>query len=156
MSRSIVRRVSDPALELEIKQALGGVPELPRHLMQAPWLLRQFMTLGAFNPSALPSGLADLVFYVVSRDNACRYCAGFGRVLLSALGYRERTIDRLERELPIADLDPKIDPALDVARKLSRFNPPPRAPEFARLRALGMDDAAIVELVFVAARTTDA
>ncbi len=151
-----MRRASDPALEREIKATLGSVPELPRHLMSVPWLMRVSLTMGGYTPRELPRELADLTFFVVSRDNACRYCAGLGRTLLRVFGYRDATIDRLERELPIADLDPQLEPALDVARKLSRFNPPPRAAEFARLRKLGLGDAAINELVYVAATTAHA
>jgi alkylhydroperoxidase family enzyme len=151
-SRSLVARVRDPALEREIKDALGVVPEMFLHLLPAPWLMRVVYVLGAYPFSSLSQELADMAFMVVSRDNACRYCAGVSRVSLRIAGFDDARIDALERDFYLAELDRASAPALDLARKISRLSPAPSARELDPLRELGLSERALTELVFTAAR----
>lgn len=150
-SRSIVQRARSPEREREIKRALGSVPELFRHVMPVPWVMRVGYSLGSYPSPNLSAERAAMVGFVVSRDHACRYCAGLGRTLLRINGFDDALIDRLERDIHGADLDPAVGPALELARKISRLNPAPGPRDFEKLRKRGYSEAAIVDLVFVAA-----
>ncbi|MCA9688778.1 MAG: hypothetical protein KC636_04165 [Myxococcales bacterium] len=148
----VVQPASDPALEAEVKAAIGAVPTLARYLLPVPWLTRLWVALVAPPLGEVSAELATLVLFVVARDNGCRYCSGSSRTILRINGFSERAIDELERDVHLADLDPGFGPALDFTRRLSRYHPAPPPAELARLEALGFSPAGARELAFVAAR----
>src|SRR5207248_3119422 len=81
--------------------------------------------------------LCDLISFVVSQDNSCRYCFGAVRSVLRILGHREDFIARLERDFHTLDLSAGDRAALDLARRVSRANPVPGRAALALVAALG-------------------
>jgi alkylhydroperoxidase family enzyme len=63
----------------------------------------------------------------------------------------ESEIERLERDVDAAAIEPRINLALDYARRVSRSNPPPGDSDKQALRDVGYDDTAIKEIAFQAA-----
>jgi alkylhydroperoxidase family enzyme len=66
-------------------------------------------------------------------------------------GFSESDVERIERDVETATTQPKIDLALDFARRVSRSNPPPGDTDKQALRDAGYDDTAIKEIAFQAA-----
>lgn len=147
-------REQERQLGREVKRELGTLPALYRPLLGTPWLVRVLCGLGTYPARHLSAGLPELILLAVARDNACRYCMGIGRFTLEMLGYSSVSIESLERDIHVADLDPTIRQALAVARRISRFSPPPDRCDTRRLSELGMSPEAIAELVFVASRAS--
>src|SRR5262249_15131750 len=89
-----------PAIAREIRRAPGGArPQWASRLAPVPWVVRA-MARGIRNPAAyMPPALWDLISFVVSRDNSCRYCYGVTRTILHVVGYRDDAIDRIERDV---------------------------------------------------------
>jgi alkylhydroperoxidase family enzyme len=95
--------------------------------------------------------LADLIFLVVSQENSCRYCYGAARAHLRILGYSDRVITHIERELQLAELDAKDQRFLRFCRQLSRSNPRPAAAEREEMLAAGFTTEEVAEAAFLVA-----
>lgn len=139
------------SLRDELRKKTGRVPGWASRIASSPWLAR---ALCVGKPIAhAPLELCDLAMLVVSQDNSCRYCYGFQRAYLQLLGYTEPYIQKLERDLQVADLPRKDKLALEFVRKISRANPRPTPDEFQELVQAGHSPQIIAELAFMAAIT---
>jgi alkylhydroperoxidase family enzyme len=65
-------------------------------------------------------------------------------------GMRDRQIEKLEQDVETARLEPRVNLALDFARRVSRSNPPPGLTEKKALLEAGYSEAAIRELALFA------
>jgi alkylhydroperoxidase family enzyme len=131
----------------------GTTPVWASRLAAVPWVVRAFLCGLDKTVAYMPVELWDLIAFVVSRDNACRYCYGATRTILRILGYPEATIDRLERDVDLAELTPAEQAALRFSRKVSHANPPPGAADLRALGAAGFSSEAAGEIAYVAAFT---
>jgi AhpD family alkylhydroperoxidase len=129
---------------------MGTIPPGNEFFVEVPWLFRHACFSRAI-PNRLPGGLADLVGFVVSQDNSCRYCYGAQRAMLRFMGYKEGQIDRIEKDVQASEISPKDQTALDFARRLSRSNPRPAKGELAALEKAGFSRDDIVGIAMVAA-----
>jgi alkylhydroperoxidase family enzyme len=132
------------------RKAFGGdLPGWVALIAPVPWAVR--VMLGGIDKKVahMPIDLWDLISFVVSQDNACRYCYGTTRVTLRVLGYSDAVIDRLEGDVDLAAIPEAEQAALRFARTLSRFHPPPDANDFAELEAAGFSAPAIAEIVYI-------
>ena len=141
-----------PDLEASIKKVTGGaMPVWGPRLASVPWVVRGFLYGIDKKVSHMPVELWDLIAFVVSQDNACRYCYGATRTILKVLGYGEQSITRLEGDVHLAEIPAAEKAALRFARKLSQANPLPTAPDLRALADAGFSRPAIAEIVYIAA-----
>jgi AhpD family alkylhydroperoxidase len=138
-------------LAADVERQLGARPLWLSRLGRCPWLARLDAALSSIPVAFVEPRLCQLVVLIVSQDNSCRYCYGVQRSLLRIAGYDEHAIERLERDLASADLAPVERDALELARRVSRANPRPGAPDFAPLLTAGMALPAVVEIAAIAA-----
>jgi uncharacterized peroxidase-related enzyme len=152
-SASWLEPVSVPDdLAAAVRKQMGGVlPVWASRLATVPWVVRAFLGGIDKRMSYMPVGLGDLIAFVVSQDNACRYCYGATRTILKILGYRDEAIDRLERDVELADLGPAEQAALHFSRKMSQANPPVGATDLRALRNAGHSAEAAAEITYLAA-----
>ena len=129
----------------------GEMTEWGRRLGTVPWVPRAFLRAVDERAAYIPDGIWDLIHFVVSQDNACRYCYGATRTVLKILGYGDAAIDRLERDIQLAELTPKEKAALHFARRLSLANPLPDAAELRALADAGFTGPQTAEIAFAAA-----
>lgn len=142
----------DRDLERWAKKRMGMVPDGLGYLAACPDIVKMYYELDFAPLIHVDRDLAGLVGLVVSQDNFCRYCYAGVRLLLTLSGMAEEDIRKLEHALQTARYDSQIQPALDFARRISRANPLPSAPERKTLVEAGYDEDAIKELAFAAAR----
>jgi alkylhydroperoxidase family enzyme len=136
----------------DLKQRTGGVvPAWAPRLASVTWVVRASAVGIQERVAFMPLGLWDLIGFVVSQDNSCRYCYGITRTVLKVLGYRDAQVDRIERDVQLAELPPAHEAALVFARKLSHANPRPVAADCNALERAGHDRAAVAEIACVAA-----
>jgi alkylhydroperoxidase family enzyme len=139
-------------LAAAIKKITGGaMPEWGARLAAVPWVARTFRRGIDKKIAYMPLDLSDLIHFVVSQDNACRYCYGATRTVLKILGYADAAIDRLERDVELAELTAAEMAALRFARKVSQANPLPGSAELRALVDAGFTEPAVAEIVFTAA-----
>src|SRR5205814_376199 len=123
-----------PALQAEVRKAVGAVPGWLARLAPSPWLVRALCEIIKRPFAHAPLEICDLVVLVVSQENSCRYCYGVQRALFKIFGYRDEYLD-----------------ALELARRLTRANPRPGGAEFEALVRAGFSRPAAAEIVFAAA-----
>ena len=129
------------------RNAPSDYPHAP-YLADCPWMLHADVYLDESYIHI--NDIAGLIYMTVSRDNSCRFCYGAVRFLLRLQGMSEAQIDGLEREIDTAALEPRVNKALDFARRVSRSNPPPGDDDKRALRDAGYGDTAIKEIAFQA------
>jgi uncharacterized peroxidase-related enzyme len=130
---------------------MGILPRWVACVAEVPWIPRAFAVMNQTPLAHMAPLLRELIALVVSQDQSCRYCYGMTRAMLRVLGYSDDLVDRLERDLQLADLDRHDQRALEFARRVSKANPRPRAAEIDALRAAGFTRPAIAEIAYVAA-----
>jgi uncharacterized peroxidase-related enzyme len=139
-------------LAAAIKKFTGGaMTEWGRRLGTVPWVPRAFLRAIDEKAAYLPPGIWDLIHFVVSQDNACRYCYGATRTVLKILGYGDAAIDRLERDIQLAELTAAEKAALQFARRVSHANPLPGAADVQSLADAGFAAPQIAEIAFAIA-----
>lgn len=139
-------------LARDVRQMTGGlVPSWATHLAPVPWVVRATGRFVEKRVAYMPLELWDLIGLVVSQDNSCRFCYGATRAILKVLGYDDDRIDRLERDIHLADLTAAEQAALDFARKVSHANPRPTTADRTALTAAGLSSGAIAEIAYAAA-----
>jgi alkylhydroperoxidase domain protein len=104
------------------------------------------------NPDAgLPRAERELSAAAASRVNGCIYCASVHARLAATYSKREADVDRLLAEGAAADLDERWNAIVAAAAALT-MTPSAFGPEHvARLRAAGLDDLAILDVIQAAA-----
>jgi alkylhydroperoxidase family enzyme len=142
----------DPDLEMVrvAKKYLRGVPSCMKYVTPVPWIFD--LLVDVVRPAVFhaPGPVVQLIPWVTALESSCRYCYGAQRGLLRVLGHKDDWIERVERDVQLADVDEAQRGVIQLARKLSRSNPrPARADRDALARRFG--DAAAVEIAFVVA-----
>src|SRR5438094_2881135 len=140
-----------PALQAEVRKAVGAVPGWLARLAPSPWLVRALCEIIARPFAHAPLEVVNQVSLVVSQENSCRYCYGIQRAVLKIFGQRDEYIDALGREAQVGDLTPASRAAFDLARRLTRANPRPGGADFEALVRAGFSRPAAAEIVFTAA-----
>ena len=144
-------------LAAEVRRQTGGpVFSWVRRLAVVPWVPRSFAKLTRKSNAHIPSELLDLISLVVSRDNSCRYCYGATRTILRVCGYSDETIDRIERDVHLAEISQPEQVALEFARTVSHANPRVTSAEYAAMQAQGWSREAIAEVAFAASSAVTA
>jgi alkylhydroperoxidase domain protein len=105
-----------------------------------------------YNPvSGLPRAERELAAAAVSRENGCIFCASVHARFASTYSKRRRDMQRLLDEGVNVDIDERwnaiIAASVALADTPTRFG----AKEVERLRAIGLDDLAILDIVYSAA-----
>jgi len=147
-SEPIVPAVSDPAWEAEVKRRMGTVAEIYRRIAPLPWLREASLRLECYRPVYLSARLANIGAMVTAQENSCRYCYGATRAFLKILGYRESFIDRIERDMQLAELDEREHAFIRFCRNLARSSPRPARAEREALVKLGFPPLAVAEMAF--------
>ncbi len=140
-----------PALQAEVRKAVGAVPGWLERLAPSPWLVRALCEIIARPFAHAPLEVCNLVALVVSQENSCRYCYGIQRAVLKIFGQRDEHIDALVRGAQVGESTSAARAALDLARRLTRANPRPGGADFEALVRAGFSRPAAAEIVFAAA-----
>jgi len=147
----ILRSVSDPAWEAEVKRRTGHVGEVDRRVAPSAWLREACVASVALRPSVLPQRLFNIGAMVTAQENSCRYCYGTNRAFMRILGYSEAFISRIEQDTQVAELDPRERAFISFCRHLARSRPRPARAEREALVALGYAPLAVNEMALVIA-----
>src|SRR3989442_9827174 len=140
-----------PALQAEVRKAVGAVPGWLARLAPSPWLVRALCEIIARPFAHAPLEVCNLVALVVSQENSCRYCYGIQRAVLKIFGQRDEHIDALVRGAQVGESTSAARAALDLARRLTRANPRPGGAGFEALVRAGFSRPGAAEIVFAAA-----
>jgi uncharacterized peroxidase-related enzyme len=142
------------ALYAEIKQ-LMLVPEVPnffKALAVSPAALA--MKWASFKAMAqhqtLPQSLVAMISFAIAAQNDCEYCSAMHEVSCRTLGIDEGTLQTLLTDLP--QLNPeRIRAVLQFALKAARAPKTLTAEDYDALRAQGVSEEELVEIIVLAA-----
>ena len=143
----------DPQLEREITRQGGRVQGSAHYFGAIPWFVRAIAELqrSSFSSFSLPDRMVDQIGLLVSRDNSCRYCFAYQRLILRTLGIPEDWIQRAEDDLLLAQMSREHRALLDFARAISRANPLPTVDQLGDLAELGVERLQVQESAAAAA-----
>jgi hypothetical protein len=106
-SEPIVPQAHDAQWEAELKRRGSQVLEVDRRVAPSRWLRETAYEAANYLPAALPERLYRIGNMVTAQENSCRYCYGANRAYMKVLGYSESFIQRVERDVQMAELDDK-------------------------------------------------
>lgn len=142
---------TQPLLQ-QLKTQLGMVPQLFATIGRSPAALRSLLEAAAtLADGALSAAEIEAVNLRTSELNGCGYCVSAHAMLGKRAGLDATAIAAARRGTPD---DPRIAAMLDLVTRVVRTGGAGAGSELARLRAAGVDDAAIVEVLAHAALKT--
>jgi len=147
----ILPAAPDPQWEAELKRRGGQPFEVDRRIAPSPWLREAAFAVTSYQPSALPERLMRIGSMVTAQENACRYCYGANRAYMKVLGYSEAFIQSVERNVQLAEMDPRERAFVEFCRSLARSRPRPSRSACERLLRLGYSAPEIAEMAFIIA-----
>ena len=141
----------DPAWEAELKRRGAHVFEVDRRIAASHWLREAAYGVTSYVPSEISERLLRIGAMITAQENACRYCYGANRAYMKVLGYSESFIQRIERDVHVAEMDAKERAFIAFCRNLSRSRPRPARDTIDQLVNLGFTRLQVNEMAFLIA-----
>ena len=103
-----------------------------------------------YEHSTLPQSLRAMISYAIAEQNDCQYCSAAHELTCRTLGIDEETLHKLVNDLP--HLTPeRIRMTIQFALKVARSAKSLVREDYDALRAQGVSDEELVEIIQVAA-----
>ena len=131
---------------------LPFVPNAIKVLAGSPAALAIYwnMIRGFYQHSTLPQPLISMILYTVAEAGHCEYCSASHELNCRSLGIDEATLSALARDL--SHVSPqRLRAIIEVAEKAAHAPKSLQAQDFEQVRAEGVTDEELVEIVQVAA-----
>jgi alkylhydroperoxidase family enzyme len=150
-SEPLLAADSDPAWAAELRRRGAHVYEVDRRIAASHWLREASYGLINYVPSEISERLLRIGAMITAQENACRYCYGANRAYMKVLGYSESFIQRIERDVQVAEMDAKERAFIAFCRNLSRSRPRPAHDTIDQLVSLGFTRLQVSEMAFLIA-----
>jgi len=142
----------DPAWEGELAALMGGyVPGSLKRVASSRWVRTAYLDCVRSPLSALGRPEMELAGLVTSQENACRYCYGSARIRMKMIGFSDEMIDRIERNVQLAEAEPRERELVLFCRNLARSKPRPARAAREQMMKVGFSALETAELAFVVA-----
>jgi uncharacterized peroxidase-related enzyme len=142
-----IENASDAQKQLfnEVKGAFGAVPNMFKTIGHSSAALESMWTsFGALGKGSISPALGEKIAVLVADINRCEYCLSAHTVLGKNAGVTEQ-------EMRLAQLgssdDPKVQAALDFARKLVTQHGQISRNDFGLVKQAGFSDAEVAEIL---------
>jgi uncharacterized peroxidase-related enzyme len=138
---------TDTAKELlqAVKGKLGVVPNMTRAMVNSPAVLDGYLKLSAaLGKGKLPARTREQIALAVSQENGCDYCLAAHTAIGKMVGL---TADQIRDSRLGTAVDPKLDALIRFARKVNGSRGQVSDWDIEEVRAAGLDDGAIAEVV---------
>jgi uncharacterized peroxidase-related enzyme len=143
---------ADPAWEAEVRGLFGGfVPHCLKRIGSSPWVRRAYLDFMRSPVSSLTVAEVELAGLVTSQENACRYCYGSARVRMKMMGFSDEMVDRIERNVQLAEAEPRERELVKFCRNLARSKPRPSRKAREQMGEVGFTPLQTAELAFAVA-----
>lgn len=144
---------SAPVKELyaQIQKKMGKVPNIFLHMGNSPQVLTAFIKLNELTEQlSLPRNLQELIALGVSEANHCNYCVSAHSAIAKHMGIQEQDVLQARKsEHP----DAKTTAILRFARSIVEKHGQVSDNEVAHLKAQGVSDRELAEIVLVVVST---
>lgn len=128
------------------------IPNAMKVLAGSPAALAIYwnMIRGFYQYSTLPQSLVSMILYTVAQRGQCQYCSANHELTCRTLGIDEATLSALAQDL--SHVSPqRIRAIIEFAEKAAHAPKSLTAEDFERVRAEGVTDDELIEIVQVAA-----
>jgi uncharacterized peroxidase-related enzyme len=143
---------ADAAWESEVRGLMGGMmPGALKRIASSPWVRLAYLDAVRCPLTALGAPEMELAGLVTAQENACRYCYGAARARMRMVGFSDEMIDRIERNVQLAEAEPRERELVQFCRNLARSKPRPSRQAREKLKEVGYDERQTAELAFVVA-----
>ena len=145
-------RVAELYAEIRRELRVSAVPNYFKALAASPAILAIFWAYyrAFLEHSTLPESLTAMILYAVAEQNECQYFSAGHELSCRTLGIDEATLQTLVHDLP--HLTPeRIRMTIQFALKVARAPKSLVREDYDALRAQGVSDDELVELVHIAA-----
>ncbi len=128
-----------------VKGKLGLVPNITRAMANSPAVLEGYLGLsGALGKGSLSAKSREQIALAVGQANRCDYCLAAHSAIGKMVGL---TPDQILDSRRGTAIDPKTDAVIRFARKVVDERGQVSDADIAEVRAAGLDDGAIAEVV---------
>jgi uncharacterized peroxidase-related enzyme len=137
--------------EIKREMMLPVVPNFMKVMAVSPAALKIYwISFRAFvENTTLPASLSSMILYAIAQQNECQYCSAAHELSCRTLGIDEETLHTVIHDLP--QLTPeRIRATLQFALKVARAPKALVREDYDTLRAYGVGDDEIVELIQIA------
>ena len=138
----------DREWEAHVKSEAGMLPDVLRRVASSEWLREATFKWPRIPVAEFPQHLADIASLITAQENACRYCYGVARSYLKVFGHSDKEINRIERDMQVAELDEKERVFIRFCRNLARSSPRPPKAEREKLISMGFSPQGVAEMAF--------
>ncbi len=131
---------------------LPVVPNMMKALAVSPAALATHWDFSRsfYQHATLPESLTSMILYAIAETGNCTYCSAAHELTCRTLGIDEETLRALVEDLGSVSPE-RVRAIIEFALKASHQAQSLVAEDYERLRALGVTDAELVEIVHVAA-----
>ena len=128
-----------------VQGKLGLVPNMTRAMANSPAVLDGYLSLsGALSKGALSAKSREQIALAVAQANECEYCLAAHSAIGKMVGL---SVDQILDSRRGASVDPKTDAIIQFARQVVDQRGLVSDANIAQVRAAGLDDGAIAEIV---------
>ncbi len=128
-----------------VQAAIGVTPNLLRTFANSPAALQAYLGFsGALKGGRLGAALGEQIALAVAGENGCEYCASAHTLMGRGAGVADA---ELTANLDGRSADPKVQAVIDFARAVVRTKGRVEDAQIESLRAHGLDDGDITEIV---------
>lgn len=138
--------------DVKREMQLPIVPNSMKALAGSPAALAIYwnMLRGFYQHSTLPQALVSMIFYTIAEWGQCQYCSAANEFNCRNLGIDEATLSALAQDL--SHVSPqRIRVIIEFAERVAHAPKSLTTEDYDRVRAEGVTDAEIVEIIQVAA-----
>lgn len=139
------------AIYKDIEAAFGMIPNLFKTyahfpaLLQVNWEKTKVLLMGG----ELTRELKESIAVVVSAANSCNYCVASHSMALQMMGFNQERIDDLTKNIESPQITPRDKKIIEYARKATLTPHKITEEETDELKALGLSESQIVEVLGV-------
>jgi uncharacterized peroxidase-related enzyme len=128
-----------------VQRQLGLVPNMTRAMANSPAVLEGYLSLsGALGKGSLSAKSREQIALTVAQTNECDYCLAAHSTIGKMVGL---SVDQILDSRRGTSVDPKTDAMIQFARHVVDERGRVSDANIAQVRAAGLDDGAIAEIV---------
>jgi uncharacterized peroxidase-related enzyme len=138
--------------EIRREMGLSYIPNAAKTLAVSPAALGIFcdITRSYDRRATLPQSLISMILYTIAKSNNCKYCSATNELACRTLGVDEAALETLVEDLP-SFTPQRVRVIIEFALKIAHDRQNLVAEDYDKVRAQGISDAELVEIVLVAA-----
>ena len=131
-----------------------GLPYIPngaKAMAVSPAALGVFGYLNrSYTRTSLPQSLISMILYTIAKTGNCMYCSATNELACRTLGVDESALETLVQDLP-SFTPQRVRVIIEFAVKVAHDRQNLVAEDYAKVRAQGISDQELVEIILVAA-----